>query len=265
MLGVWGRIAMDDDALRKNDVLDDPDGMYYDDHATREESFQTRIRRARARERDGQPLTLGDRKALRAWAISNANRVANGYLSPHRYDRGPSKRVVERLKTITELQLVEGLNLAQIGERLGVSANLVSQTIKRYPKHFEKILHEVSERLAEDATLIKPAVYGRLIEKMRVNAMRAPEVIDEIMNDPDQPGGVRLQATKLTLDAFDVGKNTQNHAQTPLSDDSKRLLADTIGVITALAAAAAPLAENDEKCKVIEAEVIDVEPISDDK
>lgn len=194
-----------------------------DVHEYQDETFYDIATRVRQKQACGATLTPKEK-----WAAKSMLQAPKGY------KWGARKQTVQKMKDIVRLQLEEGLNQSQISEKLGYKgANSVSQLIARNPDAYQRALTELQDEVLRESGVRKSLVYARILSLMAKPALRAVSVVESVMDDAEQPGGVRVQAAEKMLKGFGVG--TPNPPEAPperqLSEESKRMLSDTIGIM----------------------------------
>ena len=187
------------------------------------EQFSTIVKRARAKHRDGIALTEKEN-----WALTQACKI----VPPQFIRRGPGKQTRKNLEKIVRLQFEGGKTLAEISETEGKSYAWASKLIRDNPDVYRDIASKIAEEHLREAKTIVPVVNAVLLRAMRTAAMRAPRVMEEIMDDPDQPGGVRLKAAEDFVKKFEVEFGKTSSEQAPsISIDQLNVINDTIGII----------------------------------
>lgn len=214
---------------------------YPDDE--KKETFRTIVSRAYAKKKDGEKLTEKER-----WALKNAAKQSK-YIMP----TGPRKATLQMIENVVKLQLEEGLSYSEIAERLGKSPTTIAHLVGRHDREYRKALQRLADDAIKDAGIRRPVIYGRMLTLYQRAALRAPLVMESIMDDPQQPGGVRAKAAQDAMDRFDMGKDATQAkiAAQAVNPDALQIIKDTIGIMERLKALSEPSVAS------VEAEVID--------
>lgn len=142
---------------------------------------------------------------------------------------GPSKKTMKLLREVAVLSIKEGVEkMSDIAARLAVTPSALAMAINRHPEAYAKVIQETLSQLAQEDTAVNAVVRFRALRQMRKTALAAPGVVDEVMSDPDQPGGVRLKAADTALKAFGIGDKTVEEKTTINLSADKVLVAQQI-------------------------------------
>lgn len=208
-----------------------------------QETFKQLVSRAYAKKRDGEELTDKEK-----WALSKACKQPKLVAVT-----GPRKATLENIEKIVKMQIEEGLSYTEIAERLGKKSTTIAHLIGRHDREYRRALQKMADEAVKDAGVRRPVVWSRMLALYQRAALRAPLVMEELMNDPMQPGGVRAKAAQDSMDRFDMGKDATQAkfaAQVP-SQEALQIIKDTIGVMARLKQLSEPPVVS------VEAEVVD--------
>ena len=204
------------------------DGDYFEDRDLKKEPYAQVLKRAMAKERDGEILTDKEK-----WAMTY-RKDPKGFSHP----KGPRKPTIDLLYKIAKIQLESGDTYQKIADKLGKSLTTISHVVSKYDQDYREQLKRASEDLVKEAKITKVTVYSRLLNKMQRSALLAPDVIEEVMTDVKQPGGTRVAAAGKFLDAYGVGAKdlAKSEEKTYISDEHRRVIEDTLGIMQKLKA-----------------------------
>jgi hypothetical protein len=206
---------------------DDTPGDYYEEPTEKmKEPFAKIVARSRAKWKAGEPLTPKEK-----WAWTHANKHP-GLMAR----TGPRKSTLALLDKIVKLQVEEGLSYSELADRLEKSPTTIAHVIGRHDREYRKALDRLAEDASRDAGIRRPVIYARLLSLYQRTALRSALITDEIMMDPQQPGGVRLKAAENAAKMFDMGKEIGQTAQQSPSQETIQAIKDTIGVMARLRA-----------------------------
>lgn len=208
------------------DSKDEPGDYFEETTEYAKEPFSTIVKRSRAKYAANEPLTAKEK-----WAWKHALKDP-GYLARI----GPRKSTLTLIDKIVKLQVEEGLSYSDIAEKLNKSPTTIAHVIGRHDREYRKALDRLAEDASRDAGIRRPVIYARLLALYQRTALRSAFVTDEIMNDPQQPGGVRLKAAENAAKMFDMGKEIGQTAQQSPSQETIQAIKDTIGVMARLRA-----------------------------
>ena len=144
--------------------------------------------------------------------------------------RGPLKSTVNLIRQVATLSVKEGVEkYGDIAVKLGVSPAVVSAAINRYPDVYSQAISDVLKTMSAEDKAVNSVIAMRAMRGLRQAALKAPAVVDELMTDYDQPGGVRLKAADTALKAFGIGEKGAEEARTiNLSVDKVAIVHQTL-------------------------------------